>query len=94
MKTNSVSIIITCFVILTTLSISDARGQLSKNELMHQAESRLRSIYEQGSFRPKSFRADWLHNSSGYTVIEQHDESNKRVTVSYDAATGKRKVRK
>ena len=57
-----------------------------------QAESRLRAIYDRDEFRPKSFRADWLPDSSGYTVLESAPDAKEQVRVRYDVASGKRTV--
>jgi dipeptidyl-peptidase-4 len=40
----------------------------------------------------KRFRADWLDDSSGYTVLESVPGAEERVRVRYDAASGKRTV--
>ncbi|MGB2808787.1 MAG: DPP IV N-terminal domain-containing protein [Sedimentisphaerales bacterium] len=67
-------------------------GQDRKETILKEAESRLRAIYERGEFRAKRFRADWLPDSSGYTVLEPVHGSEERVLVRYDAASGKRTV--
>jgi dipeptidyl-peptidase-4 len=66
-------------------------GQDSK-EILKETESRLRAIYDRREYRAKRFRADWLPDSSGYTVMELVPDANKRVLVRYDAASGKRTV--
>jgi dipeptidyl-peptidase-4 len=57
-----------------------------------EAEERLRAIFERGEFNAKSFRATWLRDGSGYTVLEPAPGANGRALVSYDAASGKRTV--
>ena len=57
-----------------------------------EAEKRLRAIYEEGAFNAKSFRANWLQDGSGYTVLETLPGSKEQALVSYDAAKGKRTV--
>lgn len=57
-----------------------------------EAEARLRAIYEGREFSVRSFRATWLEDGSGYTVMETVPGSNERVRVRYDAASGKRTV--
>jgi len=57
-----------------------------------EAEERLRAIFEQGEFNAKDFRATWLRDGSGYTVLEPVPGANGRALVSYDAASGKRTV--
>lgn len=60
-------------------------SQHGQKQVLEEAETRLRRIYDQGEFRGKRFRGTWLADSSGYTVMES-------VLASYDAATGKRTV--
>ncbi len=84
-----------CFVSVLTAgmaTVPDVRGQDSKALIRKQAESRLRAIYERGEFAPKRFRADWLPDSSGYTVLEPVAEVNAPVLVKYDVASGKRTI--
>ena len=88
MKLNCICASVACFVIMTLVSTVDVYGQPSKDELLDQAESHLRSIYEQRQFGVKRFRAEWLADSTGYTVTE--DINGSRVSVRYDAATGNR----
>jgi len=57
-----------------------------------EAEARLRAIYEERELDAKSFRATWLKDGSGYTVLEPVTGSNGRELVCYDAAGGKRTV--
>ena len=55
------------------------------------AEARLRAIYEEHAFRVRSFRAEWLPDSSGYTTREPvPGAENESELVRYDAATGER----
>jgi len=70
----------------------DVRGQTSKELILKDAESRLRAIYELDEFRAKRFRADWLSDSSGYTVLESVPDRKEQVLVRYDVASGKRTV--
>jgi len=72
--------------------VPDIDGQTSGKQFLEKAESRLRAIYERDEFRAKRFRADWLEDSSGYTVSEPVTGTEKRVLVRYDAASGKRTV--
>jgi len=57
-----------------------------------ETEARLRAIYEKGEFDAQSFRAKWLGDSSGYTVLEPVTGSDARALVHYGAASGKRTV--
>jgi dipeptidyl-peptidase-4 len=78
--------------VVATFAISDVRSQAAHEALLNQAELRLRAIYDRDEFRPKSFRADWLPDSSGYTVWEPASDTNGRVRARYDAARGNRTV--
>lgn len=55
-----------------------------------ETESRLRAIYERGEFGPRKVQAEWLPDSSGYTVRERTPRTNKPVIARYDVRTGKR----
>ena len=50
----------------------------------------LEAIYEQGQYRPKAFRAEWLPDSSGYVIRERLPGTNRSVWTQVDAATGNR----
>jgi hypothetical protein len=50
--------------------------------MLKKAESRLRAIYDRDEFRAKRYRADWLPDSSGYTVLESLPE----LTAYFEAA--------
>ena len=57
-----------------------------------ETEARLRAIYERGEFNAKSFRAKWLGDASGYTVLEPVTGSDARALVNYSTASGERTV--
>jgi dipeptidyl-peptidase-4 len=57
-----------------------------------EAEARLRAIYEQGELNPRTFRATWLRDGSGYTALEPTRGASARELVRYDAASGARTV--
>jgi dipeptidyl-peptidase 4 len=78
--------------IAAAIAVSDVRGQTSQDALLNQAESRLRAIYERDEFRPRRFQAEWLPDSSGYTVLESAPDTEGKVRVRYDVASGKRTV--
>ena len=89
------STMVVCFVavfIAGMVVVSDVRAQDSQEMIRSEAESRLRRIYERLEFAPKRFRADWLPDSSGYTVRESVPETNEPVLVRYDVASGKRNM--
>ncbi|MFT4689871.1 MAG: dipeptidyl-peptidase-4 [Limisphaerales bacterium] len=70
----------------------EVREQSSRKALLEKIEPRMRGIYEQGDFRAKRFRADWLADSSGYTLMESGPGRRGNVQVRYDAASGERTV--
>jgi len=78
--------------IVCIVAVPDIRGQDSKELILKEAESRLRAVYERREFRAKRFRADWLPDGSGYTVLEPVAGKDKRVLVRYDTTSGKRIV--
>ncbi|GAH67221.1 unnamed protein product, partial [marine sediment metagenome] len=93
MRTNMFFVCFTCVLLVVSIAaVSDIYGQTAREKILEEAESRLRAIYERGEFRAKRFRADWLPDSSGYTVLEAVPGSEERVLVRYDAASGKRTV--
>ncbi len=59
---------------------------------LEKAETRMRTIYERGEFRGKTFRGDWLPDSTGYLVTEPAKGSDKRKVFRYDVVSGKRSV--
>lgn len=54
-------------------------------------ESRLKAIYEQREFRPKSIHRAWFTDSSGYAIWAQDDQNQEKVPVGYDLQTGQPK---
>jgi len=78
--------------ILGTIAGPEIRAQSSREVILEEAETRLRAIYDRDEFRAKRFGADWLSDSSGYTVLESVPDAEERVPVRYDAASGKRTV--
>ena len=92
MRTNKFLVCCTFICIIGIDAVSDVRGQTSREQILEEAESRLRAIYEREEFRAKRFHADWLADSSGYTVLEPVAGSEEPALVRYDVATGKRTV--
>ena len=89
------SMIVACFTfvcIVGIVAVPDIHGQDSKELILKEAESRLRAVYDRGEFRAKRFRANWLPDSSGYTVMETVPGAEEQVRVRYDCASGKRTV--
>jgi len=92
MKTRFPAVCLLVTSIFSVLDTPDIRAQDARDVLLKEAESRLQAIYERGEFRAKRFRAEWLPDSSGYTVRESVPDKNQQVRVRYDVASGKRTV--
>jgi len=92
MRTSMFFVCCTFVCIAGIVAVPDVRGQTSKEVISKEAESRLRAIYEREEYRAKRFRADWLGDSSGYTVLEPVPGADERVLARYDAVSGKRTV--
>ena len=90
MRTSMIVGRFTFVCIVGIVAIPDIRGQTSKELILKKAESRLRAVYDQGEFRAKRFRADWLPDGSGYTILEPVPGAEEQVLVRYDTASGKR----
>ncbi len=54
------------------------------------AESRLKAIFDRGEFRAQKFQAQWLTNSSGYTVQERDPKTKDAIRTTYQVRTGER----
>jgi len=78
--------------IVATVAISDVRSQTAHEDLLNRAEVRLHAIYDRDEFRPRRFQAEWLPDSSGYTVLESAPDAKEKVRVRYDVASGQRTV--
>jgi dipeptidyl-peptidase-4 len=92
MRSRMISALLALLCIVGIVARSDACGMTSREQVLKEAESRLRAIYERGEFRAKRFSAGWLADSSGYTVLEPVPGADERVLVRYDVASGKRTV--
>jgi len=92
MKTNVSCSCILLAGIVATVAASDVRGRTVQEDLLNQVEARLRAIYDRDEFRPQTFQAEWLSDSSGYTVLEPAPDAKKQVRVRYDVVSGKRTV--
>ncbi len=92
MRTSMFFVCCTLVCIVGIVAVPDVRSQTVKEVIPKEAESRLRAIYEREEFRAKRFRADWLDDSSGYTVLESVPGGHEKVLARYDAASGKRTV--
>jgi len=78
--------------IVATVAVSEVRSEGVHADLLAQAESRLRAIYDRDKFRPRKFQAEWLPDSSGYTALESASDARGQVRVRYDVPSGKRTV--
>jgi len=78
--------------IVATVAISDVCSQTAHEDLLNRAEVRLHAIYDRDEFRPRRFQAEWLPDSSGYTVLESAPDAKEKVRVRYDVASGQRTV--
>jgi dipeptidyl-peptidase 4 len=74
------------FLSLAGMGVANAQ----ESGWQQETESRLQAIYDRGEFRAAKFQADWLPDSSGYTVQERDPKSNKTIQVRFDVQTGKR----
>ncbi|MHC4692723.1 MAG: S9 family peptidase [Planctomycetota bacterium] len=92
MRTSIFLVCCTLICIVGTVAVPDVRSHTVKETIPKEAKSRLRAIYERQEFRAKRFRADWLDDSSGYTVPESVPGAEEKVLARYDAASGKRTV--
>ncbi|MCH9654884.1 MAG: S9 family peptidase [Planctomycetes bacterium] len=79
------------FAVSLTIKLGDLHGQTSpQSDWQIETKPRLQAIYQHGEFRAKRLQANWLKDSSGYTVRERDPESNKMVLAKYDVRTGER----
>lgn len=92
MKTNLVFVCLALMCTIGARALPDTCAQTSTKAMLETAEVRLRAIYEKGEFRAQRFRADWLPDSSGYTLRESVPGTEERVLVRYEVASGKRTV--
>lgn len=74
-----------------TPGVCELRAQgLPDTSWQQETESRLKGIYERGEFRPRRFDAEWLPDSSGYTLQERDPQTDQLTRVRYDVRTGER----
>ncbi len=55
-----------------------------------ETREKLERIYEQGEYRPRTLRAVWLPDSTGYAIVERDPESGHEVQIAYDVRTGEK----
>lgn len=74
-----------------TMGVCELRAQdVPDASWQQETESRLKAIYERREFRPRMFDAEWLSDSSGYTLHERDPKTDQLIRVSYDVRTGER----
>lgn len=56
------------------------------------ASERLKAIYDRGEFRVADIRAEWLDDSSAYSIREEDPQTGTTVTAQYDVASGERRI--
>ena len=84
------ALLLTAIFTAITTQTSNAQSARDSTWQSH-AEPRLKSIYERGEFRAKSFQPSWLSDSSGFLVDEVDAITRKPTTWFYDAMTGERR---
>jgi len=86
---------ISCLCLLCVVGVAPVpalRGGDSTAQVLAEAESRLRAIYDRKEFDARSYRAAWLQDSSGYTVLETPAGAGEQELVQYETGSGKRTV--
>jgi dipeptidyl-peptidase-4 len=87
--------VISCLCLVCVVGVAAVpalRGGDSTAQVLAEAESRLRAIYDRKEFDARSFRAAWLQDTSGYTVLETLAGAGEQELVQYDTGSGKRTV--
>ena len=87
-----VSTVITCWIVIASAVAVAADERASHTKVLAEAETRLKSIYDQREFAPASFSGKWLRDSSGYLVFEKPKDRSEPELAQYDAASGKRSL--
>jgi len=64
----------------------------SREKLLAEAESRLKSVYVTRDFAPATFPGRWLADSSGYVMLQAAQPGAVPELVKYDVKTGRRSV--
>ncbi len=85
------SSVLLSFALSLAMGADQVQAQLSRDpSWQKETESRLKAIYDRGEFRPQKFQANWLADSSGYSIQERDPKSEKMVQATYRVATGER----
>ncbi len=77
-------------VIANTFVAADDRA--GHTQILADAETRLKSIYDKREFVPASFSGKWLRDSSGYLILEKFKNGSETELVQYDVISGKRSI--
>jgi dipeptidyl-peptidase 4 len=78
-------------VLSLAMGVCEAQSQgLRDSSWQEETKSRLKGIYDRGEFRPRMLQAEWLPDSSGYTVQERDPKTDKMIRAIYDVRTGER----
>jgi len=71
--------------------LSGAEGR-TREQLLAEAEARLKAIYVTRDFTPRTFPGQWLADSSGYAMLQASQPGVAPELVRYDVKTGQRSV--
>ncbi|MBB3210116.1 dipeptidyl-peptidase-4 [Rhodopirellula rubra] len=83
--------LLVCLTIAGTfaMGVGNVHAQSTVESPWYQeTQSRIRGIYEQGEFKPRTFEATWLPDSSGYVVRQRDPNSDKTTEMIHDVRTG------
>ena len=69
---------------------AETSGALPRSDKLEAAQDLIEGIYRRGDFRGRTFRGEWLPDSSGYLVMELDGELKKRRLFRYDVEDGTR----
>ncbi|WP_373493653.1 DPP IV N-terminal domain-containing protein [Aquiflexum sp.] len=77
---------------LLNIAYSQSDSSQSNNQaaVPYKTKERLKEIYDENLFSPKSFRGTWLPDGSGYLVLEDELGKAAEVLVFYAVSDGKR----
>ncbi len=76
-------------VVLLAIGFCPVQAQTA-HDLSTETELRLKAIYEGNEFRPQPFQAEWLPDSSGYTLQERDPNTDTMTRATYNVRTGER----
>ena len=84
-----VSTFITCWLVIASAVVA-ADERASNTQILAEAETRLKSIYDRREFAPAVFSGKWLRDCSGYLILEKPKGIAEPELVQYDVLSGKR----